>query len=700
MATAKQITALTFLAIVLHGCHAFAASPVPESVMLASPDTYPHGITSDGNNLWTTDYANKMIYCIDPADGAEVDAFTTTNLTQSSNRSPRGCAWDGETLWIATKYDLWQVDVSRTTRLDRINLSTNVALQGLAHDGTNLWVVDTNSIRLLCIDPVSGNTNAQLASPASSPRGVEVHAGNLWHVDSYQDRVYAMDPATGNVASSFLVSRSGPRGITWHDDRFWLIDRNSDPQPSIIGITKSDNAAQTRTTAYVSRGTVTSSFTNTTDATFTNTYVATALGTSDNATAILSRRFRIDGIVTTPTGLSTDAFGQVCADLYVGNMVPGTTAVVEIEYIARLHNWIVNVDTNLVGNLADIDTAIINLYTRDEEMYNITHQDIASHAVAAVGAATNVFTVAHLVHDHVIEHLSYDSNSTWKEAVAVLSNGVASCTGYAFTMIALCRNRGIPARFVGGSECRSFEIGRIDTLHHRWVEVYVPNYGWVPFDPTHDEPYPAGSARRRWREVGAQQRALVLRRGGGPNKIGWGYTTLARHDGGYVDAERSVVWEGLPWDDGADFDDDAIANINDDFAYDYAASLDTDGDGLPDDWNSGASAEDSTSVPPLILDRNNDNDPMTDREEAIAGSDPANADSVWAIQNLSTTTTNLQIEWPSVSGRVYAVWSSTTVDGAPICDGSNIVATPDVNTFAVDAPATSRFYRVYVTMDD
>jgi predicted transglutaminase-like cysteine proteinase len=51
-----------------------------------------------------------------------------------------------------------------------------------------------------------------------------------------------------------------------------------------------------------------------------------------------------------------------------------------------------------------------------------------------------------------------------------------------------------------------------------------------------------------------------------------------------------------------DIDGDKIADKIDAFPFDPAASLDSDGDGYPDNWNPGKDQTDSTSKPPLIRD--------------------------------------------------------------------------------------------------
>ena len=75
-----------------------------------------------------------------------------------------------------------------------------------------------------------------------------------------------------------------------------------------------------------------------------------------------------------------------------------------------------------------------------------------------------------------------------------------------------------------------------------------------------------------------------------------------------------------------DADDDGVADDEDAFPNDPAASVDTDGDGMPDDWNEGVD-DILISESTLTLDEDDDNDGFTDEEELADGSDPTNADS-------------------------------------------------------------------------
>jgi transglutaminase-like putative cysteine protease len=47
--------------------------------------------------------------------------------------------------------------------------------------------------------------------------------------------------------------------------------------------------------------------------------------------------------------------------------------------------------------------------------------------------------------------------------------------------VALCRANNLPARFRQGFIVRELPEGA--TPKHDWAEVYLADYGWVPFDP-------------------------------------------------------------------------------------------------------------------------------------------------------------------------------------------------------------------------
>jgi transglutaminase-like putative cysteine protease len=90
----------------------------------------------------------------------------------------------------------------------------------------------------------------------------------------------------------------------------------------------------------------------------------------------------------------------------------------------------------------------------------------------------------HTLMTQVNEHMIFDEDPTNSGTSAVeafaLKRGV--CQDYAHIFIACARSGGVPARFVSGHFLRS--DGTINqATGHAWAEAYVPNLGWVGFDP-------------------------------------------------------------------------------------------------------------------------------------------------------------------------------------------------------------------------
>jgi transglutaminase-like putative cysteine protease len=69
-----------------------------------------------------------------------------------------------------------------------------------------------------------------------------------------------------------------------------------------------------------------------------------------------------------------------------------------------------------------------------------------------------------------------------------LGSGGGVCQDFAHIMIAICRDWGLPARYVSGYLFTDRQHGdRSDPdATHAWVEVFLPSQRWVGFDPTNN----------------------------------------------------------------------------------------------------------------------------------------------------------------------------------------------------------------------
>jgi len=89
---------------------------------------------------------------------------------------------------------------------------------------------------------------------------------------------------------------------------------------------------------------------------------------------------------------------------------------------------------------------------------------------------------------HVYRRFAYRPHSTGvnTRATDVLKLRMGVCQDFAHVHLGLCRSVGIPARYVSGYFFNTTRRPREIEASHAWIEAWIPDYGWAPFDPTHD----------------------------------------------------------------------------------------------------------------------------------------------------------------------------------------------------------------------
>lgn len=108
-----------------------------------------------------------------------------------------------------------------------------------------------------------------------------------------------------------------------------------------------------------------------------------------------------------------------------------------------------------------------------------------------VGAATAREAIEAILRT-VSESLDYVLQPSAHDASTTLSSGVGNCQNYSHLAAALFRVVGIPARIVNGVTAErgyGIDLGSvaydIDMAagRHSWIEIFLPETGWVPVDP-------------------------------------------------------------------------------------------------------------------------------------------------------------------------------------------------------------------------
>lgn len=207
-------------------------------------------VVDDGSSDKTYEYA---------ADGSPVENY----LTASGNTAPRGVATiaDGSKSWVVDANRNVYVYDAAGGLLGSWTLGTvasNAQLQGIATDGTHLWVVDARADRVyyyanaasrLAAGTLGATNSFALASGNTSPTDLVFGTGGsngaagssrtLWVVNNAStDRVYRYTLGANNLVSGTTTSwllnsaNSTPTGITLDPTNssqdIWVVDSGTD----------------------------------------------------------------------------------------------------------------------------------------------------------------------------------------------------------------------------------------------------------------------------------------------------------------------------------------------------------------------------------------------------------------------------------------------------------------------------------------
>ena len=97
-------------------------------------------------------------------------------------------------------------------------------------------------------------------------------------------------------------------------------------------------------------------------------------------------------------------------------------------------------------------------------------------------AGRNEIDTVRNIYEYVTNKLRYRAGKQEVGAAKTLQKKTGACTEYSDLFVALCRAKNIPARVVKGYVTESNNAPQ-----HAWAEVFLKEYGWVPFDLIYDD---------------------------------------------------------------------------------------------------------------------------------------------------------------------------------------------------------------------
>jgi len=114
-------------------------------------------------------------------------------------------------------------------------------------------------------------------------------------------------------------------------------------------------------------------------------------------------------------------------------------------------------------------------------------KDLAPFAAVSFKPGCSLLAAASDLSQRIYKEFKYDPKATSIEAPLgdVLRNKHGVCQDFAHLMIGACRSLRLAARYVSGYVKSGPKVQGAQASH-AWVSVFVPEIGWVAFDPTNN----------------------------------------------------------------------------------------------------------------------------------------------------------------------------------------------------------------------
>jgi len=429
---------------------------------------------------------------------------------------PLGLAY-GDGCLLVSGYDetgIYKIDMT-TRKVVGVIAAPSDVTTGLAWHGGRLWACDASARTIVELDPADGTPVRSFKAPSSCSNGLASDGDYVWVCDRRKDRLYMLEPDRGWVVLAVDAPGAYARGLACGDDLLWNVDYQTD---SLY--------------ALVARGDEVSSLHDPKRARVHFTFRARCEGPGGLEACdvylavprndlghqrLLSEVTCSDGMA----GIVRDKWGQEYFHFTLADLAPGEERRVWYKVDAEISKRRFYILPEKVGSLREIPADIRRQYTVDGARLEIDDPRIQEAIEEAVGDEDNPYWIARRIFEYVNERVDYERVGGWDTAPNILERGTGSCSEYSFVFMAMARGAGIPTRFCAGVVERGDEAS-MDDVFHRWTEVYLPGYGWVPIDVSAgDAEWPADRAAA----IGSfPNRILITTVGGGDSEyVGWGY---------------------------------------------------------------------------------------------------------------------------------------------------------------------------------
>lgn len=183
-----------------------------------------------------------------------------------------------------------------------------------------------------------------------------------------------------------------------------------------------------------------------------------------------------------PERFSNGSYGNKFSHFTIERLDPTMTWNLSIYLKVKL----ISLDYNLIKEKIGEYTNETDRYLVEDSYINVNDPAIQNLAKKLSGESDDILDTIWSSYEWVVDNIAYQQVPGEYDARTTLRNGEGGSAEISNLFIALLRANMIPARRLSGwgnhfSEGKELHLSRFS---HGWAEFYLPNYGWIPADPT------------------------------------------------------------------------------------------------------------------------------------------------------------------------------------------------------------------------
>jgi hypothetical protein len=206
-----------------------------------------------------------------------------------------------------------------------------------------------------------------------------------------------------------------------------------------------------------------------------------------------NQRVKIESISPTPTKISRDEEGNIIATFEVEANKEGSITVVGYVWVEQKEFG----QTRTIPNITLDDyrneinsNEMLSKYLGSTKYWQVSDAYIQEEADKIAEDETHLLDLIKADYRYINEKLEYDQSKADSinnriGAKQALQGEASVCMEYADAMISILRAQGIASRAaLGYANLRDASETTDSQVRHQWVQIWIPDYGWLSVDPT------------------------------------------------------------------------------------------------------------------------------------------------------------------------------------------------------------------------